>query len=194
LKITIFYLFYLSVAGINEYINLFSTVRLCANYAEVVVTVQQIGPNACGFNGFKTQRGVRFVARHNDRLELLYGKHGYDIEFNPPPSVDNFALRKRLHKSETEETENRVKMSKLDNFSENCSEESENDREEEGRLPSNGAHINQKIFSTDSSTSSEQSNESSSTSAKWDSVDNGKLLIYTAPSVQNQAKVIVNYK
>ncbi|TGZ33003.1 Uncharacterized protein DBV15_08840 [Temnothorax longispinosus] len=151
--------------------------------------VQQIGPHACGFNGFKTQKGVRFVAKHDDRLELLYGKHAYEIEFIPPPSVENFALRKRSYKSETEETEKKAKMLKLDNCSDNRSEESENDREEEEKLASNGVHSNQKGFSISSSTSSEQSNEASSTSAKWDSIDNGKLLIYTASSVPNQTKV-----
>ncbi|XP_018392374.1 PREDICTED: uncharacterized protein F21D5.5 [Cyphomyrmex costatus] len=165
-------------------------VRLCANYAEAIVTVQQIGPHACGFNGFKTQNGVKFVARHNDRLELLYGKHVFEIEFNPPPSVTNFASRKRLFESETEETEGKTKMLKLNRCSDNHSEESENDREEEERsLSLNDVYTNQKTFSTGSSTSSEQSTESSNTSAKWDSVDNGKLLIYTAQSVQNQAKV-----
>lgn len=136
------------------------------------------------------------MARHNDRLELLYGKHIYEIEFNPPPSLENVALRKRSYESETKETENKAKMLKLDNSIDNHSEKSEDDREEEEKLPSNGVHFNQKTFSTSSSTSSEQSNDTSNTSAKWDSIDNGKLLIYTAPSVQNQAKVIliVNYK
>lgn len=186
----------MQVISTNEYINLFSTVRLCANYTETIVTVQQIGPHACGFNGFKTQKDVKFVARHNDRLELLYGKHAFEIEFIPPPSVNNLTWRKRSYESETEETEGKTKMLKSDNCSDNHSEESENDREEEEKLPSNGVHIDQKTFSTSSNTSSEQSTESSNTSAKWDSVDNGKLLIYTAPSVQNQAKVIliVNYK
>jgi len=139
---------------------------------------------------------VKFVAKHNDRLELLYGKHVFEIEFNPPPSVNNFASRKRLYESETEETEGKTKMLKSDDCSDNHSEESENDREEEERSPSNDIYINQKKFSTGSSTSSEQTTESSNTSAKWDSVDNVKLLIYTAPSVQNRPKVIliVNYK
>ncbi|KAG5331513.1 PNKP kinase, partial [Acromyrmex charruanus] len=164
-------------------------VRLCANYTEAIVTVQQIGPHACGFNGFKTQKDVKFVAKHNDRLELLYGNHAFEIEFNPPPSVNNFTSRKRLYESEIEETEDKTKMLKSDNCSDNHSEESENDREEEQRSSSNGIHVNQKTFNTGSSTSSEQNTESSNISAKWDSVDNGKLLIYTASSVQNRPKV-----
>lgn len=187
----------MQVSDTNEYINLFSTVRLCANYLDAIVTVQQIGPHACGFNGFKTQKDVRFIARHNNRLELLYGKHAYEIEFNPPPSVENLSVRKRLHELETEETENKVKMLKRDDRSDNRSEGSEDDGEEGERLSSNGVHSNQKGFSTRASTSTKQSKETSSTSTTWDSTDNGKLLIYITPSVLNRAKVIIliiNYK
>lgn len=178
------------VININKYINLFSTVRLCANYVDAVVTVQQIGPHACGFNGFKTQKDVRFVATHNDRLELLYGKHAYEIEFKPPPSVETFTLRKRSYESETEKTEPKPKMLKF-SCSDNHSEESDN---EEKRLSSNGVHSNQNKLDTSSSTSSKQNNETSSTDGEWDSIDNGKLLIYTAPSVPNRAKVILIIK
>ncbi|XP_011877735.1 PREDICTED: uncharacterized protein F21D5.5 [Vollenhovia emeryi] len=164
-------------------------VRLCANYAEAVVTVQQLGSHACGFNGFKTQKGVRFLARHDDRLELLYGKHAYVIEFNPPPSVESFAPRKRSYESEATDSDNKAKMLKLDNCPDNRSEESESDRAEGEGSSENGVCSDKKALGTDSSTSSEQSNETSGTSAKWDSFGHGKLLIYTAQSVLNRAKV-----
>lgn len=185
----------MQVIGTNEYINLFSTVRLCANYLDAIVTVQQIGPHTCGFNGFKTQKGVKFIARHNDRLELLYGKHAYEIEFNPPPSVESLTVRKRSHELESEETENKAKMLKRD-CSENRSEGFEDDREKGERLSSYGVHSNPKGFSTHASTSTKESKETLSTSTTWDSVDNGKLLIYTTPSVLNRANVIliINYK
>lgn len=165
-------------------------VRLCANYAEAIVTVQQVGEHACGFNGFKTQKDVRLVARHNDRLELLYGKYAFEIEFNPPPRVTNFSLKKRSYELEADETENRAKMLKLNNYSD---EELRNAREEEEeeRSTSNGVHFNQKAFTTGSSALSEDSNNDSSVSAKWDSIDNGKLLIYTSSLVQHRSKVIL---
>ncbi|KAL0104951.1 hypothetical protein PUN28_016531 [Cardiocondyla obscurior] len=155
--------------------------RLCANYVEAIVTVQQLGSHACGFNGFKTKKDVRFVAKHNDRLELLYGKHAYEIEFNPPPSEKNSVLRKRSYESETEETDNRTKMLKLENSPDN--------KEEDERLSSNGIHSSQRKPNTGSGTSSEQSDETTSTTEKWESIDKGKVLIYTSLSVQNQTKV-----
>jgi len=149
---------------------------LCANYAEAIVTIQQTGIHACGFNGFKTQKDARLIARHNDRLELLYGKYAYEIEFNPPPVVEYFTLKKRCHEH-VDEIESQAKL---------------DDRTDEGskkkmRLSTNGS---EDALSAGSSRSSEESNSNSSLSAKWESFHGGKLMIYTASSVQNQSKVI----
>ncbi|KAL6424763.1 hypothetical protein ACFW04_010012 [Cataglyphis niger] len=161
-------------------------VRLYANYAEAIVTVQQVGEHASGFNGFKTQKDVRFAARHNDRLELLYGKYAYEIEFNPPPCIRNFVLKKRSYEVETDDTENRTKMLKLYNYSD---EELRNDTEEKEKSTLNNVCFNQKEFTAGSSTLSEKSNNDSSVSAKWDSIDNGKLLIYTPSFLQHRSKI-----
>lgn len=171
---------------VNKYTNVFS-VRLCANYTEAIVTVQQVGEHACGFNGFKTQKNVRFIARHNDRLELLYGKYAYEIEFNPPLYVKNFALRKRSYELEADESQNKAKMLKLNNHSDG---EVKSDREEGEKSTLNDVCFNQKTITAGCSTFSERSNNDSSVSAKWDSIDNGKLLIYTPSFVQHRSKVI----
>ncbi|KZC14846.1 Bifunctional polynucleotide phosphatase/kinase [Dufourea novaeangliae] len=60
-------------------------VQLCADYQEYKVFIQQLGKRPCGFNGFKTRKDVKFIGNHEDCLEILYGKHTYQIEFNPPP-------------------------------------------------------------------------------------------------------------
>lgn len=158
----------------------FLTVRLCANYADAIVTVQQIGVHACGFNGFKTSKDVKFPAKHNDRLELLYGKYAYEIEFNPPPRMEHLAWRKRSY--ESEETGSKAKMLKLENNSE---------EEEEQRQSSSNDSFKQKESDAGSSTISGESNSDSSVAAKWESFDSGKLLIYTASSMQNRSKVIL---
>lgn len=125
-------------------------------------------------------------------MELLYGKYAYEIEFNPPPRVKNYALRKRSYELEADKTENRAKMMKLNNYSdEESRNDKEEDEEEEGST-SNGVSFNQKAFTAGSSALSEKSNNDSSVSAKWDSFDNGKLLIYTPPLVQHRSKVILN--
>ncbi|XP_032678130.1 uncharacterized protein F21D5.5 isoform X2 [Odontomachus brunneus] len=160
-------------------------VRLCANYTEAIITVQQVGQHPCGFNGFRTQKDVRFVARHSDHLELLYGKYAYEFEFNPPPLTRSFISRKRFYDLQTSETENKAKMLKLGNYSD---EELECNRDEE-KLSSSNIHLDQKTLHTECSISSEENNSNSNMPAKWESIDNGKLMIYTASSVQNQSKV-----
>lgn len=177
---------------VNKCTNVFFIVRLCANYTEAIVTVQQVGEHACGFNGFKTQKNVRFVARHNDRLELLYGKYAYEIEFNPPLCVKDFALRKRSYKLEADETQNTAKMSKLNNH---FDEEVKSDRKEGENSTLNDVCFNQKTLTAGCSTFFKQSNDDSSNndssvSAKWNSIDNGKLLIYTPSFIQHRSKVI----
>lgn len=162
--------------------------RLCANYIEAIVTIQQVGQHSCGFNGFKTRKDVRFVARHSDRLELLYGKYAYEFEFNPPPPARSFISNKKFYELQTGETGNRAKMLKLDNYSD---EELECNRENEEKLSSNDVHPDQKTLHTECSISSEENNSNSNVPAKWESIDNGKLMIYTASSVQNQSKVIL---
>lgn len=119
-------------------------------------------------------------------MELLYGKYAYEIEFNPPPRAKNFVLKKRSYELETDDTENRTKMLKLNNYSD---EELRNNREEEEKSTSNDVCFNQKAFTAGSSTLSEKSNNDSSASAKWDSIDNGNLLVYTPPFVQHRSKV-----
>lgn len=147
-----------------------------------------MGAHACGFNGFKTQKDVRFVARHNDHLELLYGRYAYEIEFNPPPPVENFTSRKRSYQPETVEAENEAKTSKLGNYSD---EELENNEEKKARLFSNGVHSDQRTPNVGCSMHSGESNSDSNMSAKWESIDNGKLMIYTSSSVQHRSKVIL---
>lgn len=159
--------------------------RLCANYSEATVTVQQVGTHSCGFNGFKTQKDVRFVARHSDRLELLYDKHAYEFEFNPPPSARSLISRKRFYE-QMDETENRTKMFKLNNYSD---EELESNREDQEKLSSKDVHSDKKRLPAECSISSEENNSNSNVPAKWDTISNGKLIIYTASSVQNQSKV-----
>lgn len=163
------------------------TVRLCANYADAIVTVQQIGTHACGFNGFKTQKDVRFVAKHNDHLELLYGRYAYKIEFNPPPATANFITRKRSYQLGVDESESKSKMLKLDDCS---AEKTENNSEEEAKLFSNGAPSDETTPSAGCSMHLKENDSDSNVTAKWETLDGGKLMIYTAASVQNRSKVI----
>ncbi|XP_011299575.1 uncharacterized protein F21D5.5 isoform X2 [Fopius arisanus] len=61
-------------------------VRLCASYADKCVTVCQTGARPSGFNGCKTKKDEKYLGKHGDVIQILYGKYPYRIEFNPPPS------------------------------------------------------------------------------------------------------------
>ncbi|XP_011506102.1 PREDICTED: uncharacterized protein F21D5.5 [Ceratosolen solmsi marchali] len=82
-------------------------VRLYANYDDHKVFIEQVGVRPCGFNGFKTKRGVKFIGQDGDCLELLYGKHAYKIGFTPPPmkNLGNLETHKRLLFDDTEDNE-----------------------------------------------------------------------------------------
>ncbi|XP_051154405.1 uncharacterized protein F21D5.5 isoform X2 [Leptopilina boulardi] len=96
-------------------------VRLFANYADQRVFVQQIGTHSSGLNGFKTEKNVKIVAQHNDRLEILYGKYPYLIEFNPPPVRGIFVPneKKRVHETDVENCLKDKKIKKEYSFDSN---------------------------------------------------------------------------
>lgn len=169
---------------------MFLTVRLCANYAKAIVTIQQVGTHASGFNGFKTEQNVRFVAKHMDHVELLYGKYVFEIEFNPPSQTENSETKKRSYEledvdvTEVDEAGPTKKMLKLHH---NISDKELDNNRKEKECSSNSDDSIQ--TTVDSPTKSESSNNAD---AEWESVDEGKLLIYTSSSVQNQDKVIIH--
>lgn len=158
-------------------------VRLCADYAQHIVTVQQVGTRACGLNGFKTQKDVRVIAKHNDRLEILYGKHAYSIEFNPPPKKQHEQMfaRKRSYESDDElfsKNSNSYKMPRTEESS-NATKQ----RKENKNVQSSDEEIN-----ASASTSKEIKNDSKSkTTDLWE--DNQELLIYNDPNVQHSKKI-----
>ncbi|XP_044021151.1 uncharacterized protein F21D5.5 isoform X2 [Aphidius gifuensis] len=77
-------------------------VDLCACYDDCYVTVQQTGSNACGFNGAKIVKGQKYMAKHGDVIDVLYGKLKYNVEFKPPPSPQtDKCLEKPVSKKRT---------------------------------------------------------------------------------------------
>ncbi|XP_020297314.1 uncharacterized protein F21D5.5-like [Pseudomyrmex gracilis] len=161
-------------------------VRLCGNYAKAIVTVQQVGTHASGFNGFKMEKNIRFVAKHTDHVELLYGKYAFEIEFNPPPQTEDSERKKRSYEleevdvTEVDEAKCNKKMLKLHH---NSDEELDNNRKEK-ECSSKGDDSTQTTAAVDSPIITESSNNT-----EWESIDEGKLVIYTLSSVQNQDKV-----
>ncbi|XP_046824557.1 uncharacterized protein F21D5.5 isoform X2 [Vespa crabro] len=164
-------------------------VRLCADYLQHTVSVQQIGTRACGINGFKTQKDVRSIINHNDYLEILYGKHTYQIEFNPPPKEkqNQKFLRKRSYDSEDESlsmnTTNSYKIRKVENECNATIQETIN-KNDYSRNEEDNEELNS-IAST--SKGNDTDNNKTKGTELWE--NNKELLIYTSSNIQNRTKI-----
>ncbi|KAG7197053.1 hypothetical protein KM043_017582 [Ampulex compressa] len=159
-------------------------VRLYADYSKRVVNIQQIGTRSCGFNGFQTQKGDKLIARHNDRLEILYGKHVYYIEFNPSPKTYQKSISKKrsyeLDLGERQEEDLR-KMQKLEY---NNVDDKLNDAIEESSNAVNPAELI--LIST---TNTASISVEPATKSLWEEIANGDLLIYTPVNLQHSKKI-----
>ncbi|XP_058806617.1 uncharacterized protein F21D5.5 isoform X2 [Phymastichus coffea] len=156
-------------------------VRLCASYKDHKVFVEQLGSRASGLNGYKTEKGVKVVAQHGDRLEILYGRHPYQIEFNPPPlaNIKREGTAKRLVSQESEDED-----------------DNEPQRSKKFKLTSTamGTEEDQLFSGQQTSTehsSSDTNNEPGSPSeyGEWEYFDNKTLYVYTSNGCQGRSKI-----
>ncbi|XP_055905980.1 uncharacterized protein F21D5.5 [Eupeodes corollae] len=99
------------------------------------VTLEVLGVNPCALNGFMADQGTKVVALHGDVLEIVYGRHPFEIVFKPPPPTLS-------------------------------SEEKPMAIDDDESVPS-----------------------SDDSKDPWQSIDNGKLVIYTPKGVKSSKKV-----
>ncbi|XP_012253924.2 uncharacterized protein F21D5.5 isoform X1 [Athalia rosae] len=150
-------------------------VLLYASYAEHQVFVKQVGSQASGFNGFKTRKNVKFVAKHGDCIEMLYNKYRYRIEFNPPPEqkVETPSFKKRALQSSPESEE---AVSKGDTFTKKSKTE---DLKDDRQLTSD-IELDKREENIEVSEPIEQ--------GLWEDI-NRQLLIYTSKGVVGCSKI-----
>lgn len=173
------------------------SVRLLANYAERTVSIEQVGQRPSGLNGFKTVKGVKMVAQHGDRLEILYGKYPYKIEFNPLPTnnLTPRKLKKRLisQDSEDEDEGRSLKKSKIiSDLTEKFDIDESLDKEK--TADSVEKNLGKKVSSTNSISKMTDSTENGT----WEYFDK-TLHVYTSQGCEGRSKVrillgILNYK
>ncbi|XP_076634211.1 polynucleotide kinase 3'-phosphatase isoform X1 [Colletes latitarsis] len=171
-------------------------VRLYADYQEYKVSIQQLGKRPCGFNGFKTRKDNKFIGKHEDCLEILYGKYVYQIEFNPPPSK-TLLLEKRARESEinNEIEQGACKVAKLemDDINPSCKEGTEEGETQEEKKQTNSSDGILKFIKRGNATSDQledKANEDSNNSQHiWKSIESEELLIYTMQGVQGRSKI-----
>lgn len=173
-------------------------VRLCADYQDYKVFIQQLGKRPCGFNGFKTRKDIKFIGKDEDCLEILYGKYVYQIEFNPP-SPKTLLPEKRAREieisNEVEEGSCKVAKLEMDDINRtSCTKETQKEEMEQEKKHTNSSGTILKYMKKDNK-NSDQSNDKSNTRDPddeqnvWDSKENGALLIYTMNGVIGSAKV-----
>ncbi|XP_043276603.1 uncharacterized protein F21D5.5 isoform X2 [Venturia canescens] len=175
-------------------------VRLFANYANGTVIIQQLGHHACGLNGYKTERGVKLIGKHSDRLEILYGQYPYCIEFNPPPvcpvEPQNGKKKRILTDSESKDSERSEKRPKKESSNESkpiVATENDPDKEMDFVDKLNTKEMLQELQrdNGEMGNGAEQPMDIDS-SAKtnndfWEEL--GTLMIYTAAGVQSRSKI-----
>lgn len=171
-------------------------VRLLANYASGTVIVQQLGYRACGLNGYKTERSVKLIAKHSDRLEILYGQYPYSIEFNPPPvcPVDsqNKGKKRVLSDSESEDNECSEKKPKK-NLSKELDEPKLADVIEQDSVDQLSAtEIKKGVRDSDETAEPMEQSMDTDSPRKTDKdswEESGTLMIYTSAEVQSRSKI-----
>lgn len=178
-------------------VPLLFTVRLYANYQEYKVFVQQVGKRCCGFNGFKTRKELKFIGKHNDRLEILYGKYAYQIEFNPPP-VKTLLPEKRARELEAsnEADQSSRKVAKLDSDDAkpaDCKEEYKKEEAKKGKKHAKHTDGILKFLIRDKMDAGKSEDKDGTNldgdQDTWESKDSGSLLIYTRQGVEGRSKV-----
>lgn len=190
------------ILGRSEETNITDTrcsrqqVQLYADYEEHKVFIQQIGLRPCGFNGFKTRKDVKFIGDHDDNLEILYGKHIYQIEFNPPPFKTALAKkRNRVTEICNENEENSHKIVKVED--DNIQNEDHKTQEKEARIEKNhiknthdiSKFINRNKIISDKLEDIDNMIDLDTEQDTWESKESGALLIYTTQGVESRSKI-----
>lgn len=167
---------------------------MCADYQKYNVYIQQNGKRSSGFNGFKMRKDIKFIGKHEDYLEILYGKHIYQIEFNPPPPKISL-IEKRIRDSETgdEYRENSCKIAKVENDETDsiatCEEIHEEKEAKRKEKQIKNAHGILKFINKMSPDTFEDTDDVIDTEQDmWECKQTG-LLIYTAKGVENRSMV-----
>lgn len=172
-------------------------VQVYADYREHKVIIEQFGKRPCGFNGFRTCKDTKFTGKQDDCLEMLYGKHIYQIEFNPPPP--RTLLSGKRSRDSYIQNEVEAHCSKAAKFEANGTDFSSNKIKtktgqlQERKKPTKNTGGILKFLQVNKMISDKPQDrdiENVGTEQDiWESKENGALLIYTIHGVQNCSKI-----
>ncbi|XP_068154098.1 uncharacterized protein F21D5.5 [Drosophila tropicalis] len=60
--------------------------QLQVDLTKASIKFKVLGLNPCGMNGVMAMQNTEGELQHGDLLEIVYGRHPYEVVFNPPPS------------------------------------------------------------------------------------------------------------
>ncbi|XP_067616828.1 uncharacterized protein F21D5.5 [Eurosta solidaginis] len=74
-----------------------------------------IGVNPCSVNGLMVMQNTECQLEHGDVLELVYGRHQYELQFKPPPPLSAAVTKTKDESKLNQELENNINMSSINN-------------------------------------------------------------------------------
>ncbi|XP_043654801.1 uncharacterized protein F21D5.5 [Drosophila teissieri] len=63
-------------------------IQLQVDLKKAVVSLKVLGVNPCGVNGLMVMQNSECELKHGDLVEIVYGRHPFEVVFNPPPADD----------------------------------------------------------------------------------------------------------
>eukprot|EP00099_Drosophila_melanogaster_P022340 NP_649792.3 uncharacterized protein Dmel_CG9601 [Drosophila melanogaster] len=63
-------------------------IQLQVDLKKAVVSLKVLGVNPCGVNGLMLMQNGERELKHGDLVEIVYGRHQFEVVFNPPPEYD----------------------------------------------------------------------------------------------------------
>lgn len=154
--------------------------------------MEQLGQRPSGLNGFRTGKGVKMTAQHGDRLEILYGKYPYKIEFNPSSSTNNTPkrLKKRLISQDSED-EDEARSLKKSKFVSDLTDKFDIDKSSNKDKTADSVEKN--LDKVGSSTNSVSKMTESSENGTWEYFEK-TLHVYTSEGCEGRSKVRILLK
>ncbi|KAH8354276.1 hypothetical protein KR084_005741 [Drosophila pseudotakahashii] len=63
-------------------------IQLQVDLKKAVVVLKVLGVNPCGVNGLMVMQDSECELKHGDLVEIVYGRHPFEVVFSPPPTDD----------------------------------------------------------------------------------------------------------
>nr|CAX11689.1 polynucleotide kinase-3'-phosphatase [Nilaparvata lugens] len=171
-------------------------VSLVADVVACTVTAHCLGGNPSVADGVAHKKGDKFKLNNNSKLELLAGKHIYEVKFSPIPIKDRIDKATVERDMPIDEKDN-VEISNRNNINDNGELKKPKKMDDSGELTKKPKNMRENEESQNPSKKMKLDNGSSILSVSsnicdedvWESIDQGKLLIYSVKGLRSSSKI-----